>query len=364
MMINLKPSESIHSRAFGADAYDDMCLNERTLEPLWSNDIEEFVITKEWDLANQINRLLKTTVQVLKLGESQHFFLNRRNESVPRRVGTTKLGKEIHYAFQADDVGIREHFHTHQFHPLIELSLDLGEKHVLFDASWKIKAAVNDEAEELVTRFNRFVDALRVAANAYSFKKNLRNFQRSSTENLCQFNRYISAHFAKRSNLLFVRLEIGYSDAYLSALNRDMPTVYKKIKRDWKIFYSDLNQRILKTDLCGYVWKLEYGLNRSFHLHVLLIVDCSESKSDIEIGKLVGDHWKETVTGGRGSYFKCSSNPSSFRFSNIGQIHREDTTARQNLSDRVGLYVTKPDYFVALRTPDSGRTFGKGVMPR
>lgn len=342
----------------------EMALNESTLEVSQIDDKVAYVVTPEWYLVDEIKNLLKIAQKIQHSNEEEPFFLIQSKNKGIQHIGMTKLGTSIREALKADISTIHQNFKTFQFHPLLALALKEANEKNLFDDAWRVKSAINAEAVTLVSSFNQFFTKIRSISNSTNFKQIARNFERNSNENFAKFNEYIPAHFARRSRLLFVRLDLGYREAYVNLVERDVETIYRKIKKDWHKLHTDLNRKILKKNFLGFVWKLEYGLKKSFHLHVLLILDSSNLRSDITIGKIIGDHWEKTITEGGGSYFNCNGKTESYRYCGIGQVHRDDTVMRQVLQDRVGLYLTKPDYVMCLQTPDGGRCFGKGNMPK
>lgn len=339
----------------------ETAMRERAYEIAWIEGNQTLTTTPESLLPEKIKRLLKTAQQILKSKEERPFTM----ASQPLKgIRMTAFGTAIIDMLKIDVATIRAKFQNHQFHPMIDLIIEVGESAELFDQVWYVQYDVGANAIALVALLNSYVEKVRLAADSKKFKTEVRNFERSSNENFLQFNRYIDAHFTKRSRLLFVRLDLGYKDSYLTGIERDVETVYHRIKQDWAKLHKDLTRKILRTGLCGYVWKLEFGLSKSFHLHVLLILNSSMFRGDVTIAKIVGDHWNNTITTGDGTYFNCNAKKEHFRFCGIGQIGRDDFVGRENLSNRVGMYLTKPDYVVALKAPDGGRTFSKGIFPK
>jgi hypothetical protein len=339
-------------------------LNESAQEVSQIDGEATYHLTPESDLADEIKSLLRVALMIHGSNEKDQFFLTRNRYSEIQRVGMTDLGTSICNALKVDISIIHQNFQAFQFHPLLALVFEEAKEMDLFTHVWWIKSAISSDATMLVSSFNQFVSKIRSISNTTSFKRKIRNFERNSNENLAKFKEYISAHFARRSRLLFLRLDLGYRDAFVNLVERNVETIYRKIKSDWHKLHTDLNRKILQKNLRGFVWKLEYGLKKSFHLHVLLILDSSNLRSEITIGKIIGDHWEKTITEGQGCYFNCNAKKKSYRFCGIGQVHRDDAAMRQDLQDRVGFYLTKPDYVLCLQTPDGGRCFGKGNMPK
>jgi hypothetical protein len=342
----------------------DKLLNEQTLEIAAMDGKPTFIITPEWDVADDAKRLLELARLILRTDEESPFRIEQSRPKNSKRIGKTMLGKRIHNALKTDIHSIRRVFHKHEFHPFLKLIIKEADDRMLFERYRDIDFAIDSEATKLVEIANDMVKCVRKIGRSTAFQNKVRIFERKSKDNGLQFNRYIDAHFKKRSRLLFVRLDFGYTNTFVDAVDRDNKKVYARLKKDWSALLRDLNLKILKDKLRGFVWKLEYGLKKSFHLHVLLIIDNSQIRSDIIIAKIIGEHWEKIVTGNRGDYFNCNAKKDSYRFCGIGQVHRDNAEMRQVLSNQVGAYITKPDYVISLEAPGGGRTFGKGKMPK
>lgn len=342
----------------------DRSLNERTLEIALIDGVQSIVIPPEWDIADDAKRLLELARLILISDEKYPFRIEQSKFDKVKRIGKTNLGNKICNALKIDIVSMRTAFNTHKFHPLLELIIKTADESMLFERYRELDFSIEADAIGLVAIANGMVQKIREEGEKAEFKDKVRNFERKSKGNFLEFKRYIDAHFRKRSRLLFVRLDLGYKTTFLDSVGRDAKRVYSRIKKDWSTLHKNLNLKILKSNFMGFVWKLEYGLKKSFHLHVLFIIDNKQLKSDILIGKIVGENWEKDITGGCGDYFNCNGKKDSYRFCGIGQVHRDNAEMREILINQVGAYLTKPDYVVALETPDGGRAFGKGNMPK
>lgn len=345
------------------DICDDLILNLTTLEPAWKDGKPCLSMTEDWGLAHQLKKLMKLAKRIMGSTDSHPFGCADDKLGI-KRVTMNELAKAVISAFKCDIKGIKKCFQNHEFHPLLDLVIRAADKRYLFRRANHIQVEGGDAASVLADACNDFIRDVTEVGGTKEFKLKVRVFERRAKENFRQFSRYVEAHYRRKARLLWVRLDLWYEDPYLTSVNRDPGTVYRRIKRDWHQLHRDLAQKIFKAHLRGFVWKLEFGVSRSFHLHVVLILDGANLKSDIKLAKIVGDRWKKFVTEGRGGYHNCNAQKFKYGDIGIGEIHRDNMEMRHNLCHRVGGYMTKPDLIVAIQAPDKGRSFGKGKMPR
>ncbi|MGL6049160.1 MAG: hypothetical protein ACRC16_03980, partial [Aeromonas salmonicida] len=83
----------------------------------------------------------------------------------------------------------------------------------------------------------------------------------------------------------------------------------------------------------GYIWKLEYGVDRRFHTHVTFIFNGAVHQRDISLSRAIGELWKD-ITDNNGIYYNCQVRREEYRkwgTDGIGMVHYSDTAKRQNL---------------------------------
>lgn len=145
-----------------------------------------------------------------------------------------------------------------------------------------------------------------------------------------------------------------------------MTPSYDEVKEHRKQLISAINKylesTLSKKCFVGYVWKLEYGLRKSWHYHFLLILNGQEVRQDIVIATKVGLLWEE-ITKGKGIFYNCNQVKHKYKKPGVGLIGHRDSQLREGL-DYVIAYLTKTDMYIRLVVPGNGRAFGKAVAPR
>jgi hypothetical protein len=112
----------------------------------------------------------------------------------------------------------------------------------------------------------------------------------------------------------------------------------------------------------GFAWKLEFGIRRGFHYHLMFIFNGRNLKSDIPIVRIIGEHWKHEVMGGEGTYYNCNAYKESYKSCGIGPYSKNVNPEKWKGIELMCAYLTKPDDLVRLQI-EGMRAFGKGNMP-
>jgi hypothetical protein len=147
---------------------------------------------------------------------------------------------------------------------------------------------------------------------------------------------FLSRLFEVHSRVLVLRLDFGYrSGIYTSllALAQD---------RDQLIHYLNSKHSLTGNAMLGWIWRIEYGQQKGYHLHTLIMLDANQVRRDIWYGKQIGDYWQEVITAGDGLAYNCNANKERYKRCGIGKVDHRDDEKRQMLED-AACYLAKPD---------------------
>lgn len=149
--------------------------------------------------------------------------------------------------------------------------------------------------------------------------------------------------------LMVLRLDLGYGKEHASVS-------IDRIIGDWEALKAFITTNF--PSYLSHVVKLEYGLQKGAHMHVLLLFNGAMVRQDVTIAKLIGEHWSKVVTGGMGVYFNCNAAPYKNRFSHcgVGVFSRLDEATVAGFQ-AVADYITKPDPLVTLMMPREKRFY-------
>lgn len=229
---------------------------------------------------------------------------------------------------------------------------------------WDMSFPPRHDRQTYCDSMNGFVAKLRKKLRSDEFSKSVTNLKKKISNNKNSLLKYINALFNAHSRLLVIRLDLSYKKKPTPYLKKhEFCEQLEKVKEHRHKLVQHLKRKQLKDAFVGYAWKLEYGLEKSFHYHMIFFLDGSKYRKDVEIAKSIGEYWVEQVTEGNGLYWNCNANQDSYRANGIGTVNYYDKDKRKNL-EQASLYLVKPDYFVRVFMPNGGKAYDRGEMPK
>ena len=261
---------------------------------------------------------------------------------------------------------ISETFPLHRFNPYIELFfkylnitlLTENDNYTYLYSYFFNNDRKTESLKKVVHIFNNFINVIRNEGNSKEFINVLKNYRRLQNKNTKSLKDYITKLFALHSRLLVIKIDLSYAnDKYI--LKQDKrEKCYLQVKLELKRLIKKMNKNPIFEHIVGYVWKLEYGLEKGFHIQFLIFFNGSMGFEDNK-AKMIGDYWNTEITEGNGLY----SHLGGMMDQNQGtvMINYDDAELLEWL-EKAAEYITKPDYYMRLATPDKGRSFGKGEI--
>jgi hypothetical protein len=173
---------------------------------------------------------------------------------------------------------------------------------------------------------------------------------------------YVDALFKIRARLVVVRVDLYYEKQYSNQMS------IIDLVNDLDHLFRNERCNSLFDDREGYIVKLEYGVDKGVHCHVLLFFNGSERKnsSHVYFAEQIGEYWVNTITKGRGAYWNVNDNADDFdRLGRrgIGVINWSDTRLLKNLKEHVVGYLCKGDQFIKPKFGPKVRLYRRGEFP-
>lgn len=184
-------------------------------------------------------------------------------------------------------------------------------------------------------------------------------------------DQYIDQLFLRYSRIVAVRVDFGYHE------NADAS--YELIFKHRELLLRYLREKHQGDAQVGYVWKLEYGLRKGYHLHMVIFLDGSRVQESISHGKIIANHRNEVITEGEGVAFNCNAVMDNYYRNGLGRVDYHDEEKIRDLKFACQ-YLTKYDEYIELmhygyqanqycddptRRPiysELGRVFGKAKL--
>ncbi|WP_312752780.1 YagK/YfjJ domain-containing protein [Psychrobacter sanguinis] len=219
--------------------------------------------------------------------------------------------------------------------------------------------------------------ALKLALGQEENKKNMVRSRKNDREKQEQLLRYIKSLFIASPSLLVVDLDVSYVDEWdynqpLKMLPESTDQQVqkeesvrseriKKVQHERNELITQLKKKY-KKDLVGYIWKLDYSIEKNFHYNMIYFLDGEKYQNDIEIADSIGKLWT-SVTEAKGIYLSKNLR----KYKGVGLIKHDELDKRKSLESNV-LYLVKTEYFIKMKLKsESGHklhTFDRGQTPK
>lgn len=318
-------------------------------------------ITREYDIINMITLCDGLSRKIIHSNE-ELFSVKTNVRNGVKYVPKTKLLGTLAMLFNINFEETRNHYPMYESNPYVGLFIKVATEIGLLDYVKMAPCLTNEKAVQCVEALNKFVDAMRIEGRNSNFKTKISNFTRNANERYQELQRYIKALFDRYSRLLVLRIDFGYKKESGWPNGTATNISYGEFKKHRAKLVRSLPTGLPPDSLRGYAWKLENGLEKGYHIHVLIFLDGSKVQEDVTIARIIGERWNNEITEGKGLYFNCNAKKSGYRSCGIGMVSHWDAAMLEGLR-KAALYMTKPDFYIRMVTPDGGRTFGKGIMP-
>jgi len=332
----------------------------------------EAVLARVEDI-NFVNTLMRVQKVAETLGRKIDTLFKTVSTPSGNRLKATTEGQSVINALRSIEY-VTGRYPFHAFNPFVEIFVNRYRlsnlRYMLPDFEFKDSSQQQAVADEL----NKFVYEVRSGINDTEFKRKMNSFKRVVNKNYASLNRYISAQFLNHSRLLVLRIDFSYLGGAITSFfegNQDTPPLvnYEEVRKHREQLIAALKKSICKDTLIGYAWKLEYGLLKGYHTHMIIFLDGSKVREDITIADLIGKHWVNEITGGHGLFYNCNKAKHKYKSCGIGMISHHEVDKIKGLR-LAAQYITKTEYymqFVITRVAPAhtkDRTFGKGIMPK
>ena len=211
--------------------------------------------------------------------------------------------------------------------------------------------------------FNALVEQLRVLCVAHNVKEKARIRHRDAEERSEEYQQYVGALFSAHTRLVVIRIDLYYQKSHQDEVTAQSAT------KDLNHFLRNMRKNKMFRCRVGYIVKLEYGIEKGLHYHLILFFDGAkrDGTKDIYIAQQLGNYWVEVITVGRGDYWNCNQHRAMYErkgLRGIGVINAYETKLIDNLKRYVVAYLCKPSQFLKPMTNRKIRLTRRGEFPK
>lgn len=204
------------------------------------------------------------------------------------------------------------------------------------------------ELESMRADLSVFLNDLRQRSSSRAFRVQV-NQQQSQMNRTCRaMCQYVDALFATHARLVVIRVDFSYQ--------RQADIELEQFESDLKRLNESTSHNPLFKHMVGYLFKIEYGMEKGLHAHCLLFFNGAKRKgsSDWHLAKQIGEHWRDTIVGAQGHYWNCHDEKARYAelgLLGIGDIHYSDTVSIENLKTIVKYFCKRQQYIKPITKP-------------
>ncbi|MGF6245511.1 hypothetical protein P3T42_007289 [Paraburkholderia sp. GAS38] len=227
---------------------------------------------------------------------------------------------------------------------------------------------------ECVQHLNEVVEEIRRKGNSQVFRDWIDHLERQPAENKDTLWSLILACLNVNHHLSVLRFDLGYAKHYCDPdLSGEQAITYEDVRNHRKALRRFLKRdlsKVLPAGACkgmGFGIKLEYGLDKGFHFHVLVVLNGDVVCQHAVITEMICSHWNSRITHCKGGSYNCFRSEyvkpgiGSVRYDNEEKGNEEKF---RNLESQVVPYVAKADFYMKMVKPDGHRSFWPSQPPK
>ena len=189
-----------------------------------------------------------------------------------------------------------------------------------------------------------------------SVMQTINEHNREAQRNTLNVGQYIDRLFLHHSRLLVLRVDLAYS--------QDECVTFEELESDLYRLQNNARHNALFDEMLGYVFKIEYGMEKKLHVHALFFFNGHKHKCDVYLAQQIGNYWNTVITFGRGCYWNCNQGKGTYKHLGIGDIHFSDTVKRNNLMIAVEYLCKKHQQVIKPHNAPMTKLLRKGQCKR
>lgn len=217
------------------------------------------------------------------------------------------------------------------------------------------------EIDSLRHWLSDFLHDLRQRLLSPQLQKEIALQQKQVNRNYKTMCQYVDTLFAHHARQVVIRVDLGYV--------QDAPVTLEQFEDDLNRLYEHTRTKPLFNHLNGFIYKIEYGITKGLHAHLLLFFDGSKRNGygAWDLAKSIGEYWKNVIVSELGSYWNSHDDVKKYQqlgLLAIGIVHVNDTVAIHNLKTHVIDYLCRRKQYIKPRNRPKMRLIRKGDMPK
>jgi len=318
-------------------------------------------ISNSFDVIAAILSMEKVAKKIVAMNDDPRFAVEPKkcNPSIVLHGESELCNKMVSFLRLPEDE-VKKFRSRYKFHPLASMLIsELLDEHLFGFDECDFDAAKQGLVRGFSAGLTKYCDNLNKAVSnlrkvtAVRGGTLSRDFVRGAQQNLKSLKDLFNNLLSVRSKILVVRVDLLYRDAF-GVEEFGGEKTYRQVSLDRACFIEKI-QKIYRDGLMGYAWKLEYGVSRGYHYHMVFFFDGARHHQDIKIGIQIGMAWGKQ-TEWRGTFHNCNAHKNQYRVCGVGMLKHSDPDLAERF-DAMASYLTKANYHGRLILPGKQRSF-------
>lgn len=192
-------------------------------------------------------------------------------------------------------------------------------------------------------------------------RKKVLDARKAAERNVKEYCKYVRSLFAAKTPINVIRIDLSYQNDTqigIQDLIKDLKHLHGNMRHKPKLFKG----------LLGHVEKIEYGLCKGFHVHVLFFFSSERrANADVYLAEQIGRYWINQITDGKGHYWNVNANKKQYKDIGqlgIGEIHAHDEETINHLCNNIVTYMCKVEQFIKPVANPKTKLLRRGEMPK
>jgi hypothetical protein len=192
--------------------------------------------------------------------------------------------------------------------------------------------------------FEKIIKTIRKSFRSAAYLRHQKKEQIEYQHQLAEYSAYISDLFrptkqrSERRRLLVIRVDLGFKKAILSKYDLE---VFLKMLND---FFNQYHRNPLFKHLEGYIRKVEFGLEKGWHSHLLLFFNADHLLSSFIKAQRIGLAWNQLVESSSqgkilGVFNNCHHHKNRYIYRCIGKFDNYDAFELRQRLDNLNKYL-------------------------
>lgn len=317
---------------------------------------------KPMENSDYLDKLEFFVIDVIKIKQMDMLFeLKRTDDHVPKwlRAGFIRMHGFLHAVCQLP----RRYRYTNCINLFIETCEELNLICDDVGATRLAKVDFNTELEDHWTAYVELLDILYRKGNSTEFKGKLTNTFRLINYREKVYKGFVQALFNAHSRVVVIRIDLEYQKAIARTVS------LSEALDDLDHFVANMRSNAMFNHMLGYIFKVEYGVDRGIHIHSILFFNGAKRNGANHIGhaRQIGEYWQNKITLGRGTYWNVNARIEQYRqkgICGIGLIHWHECDLQANLLDMVIHYVCKEQQMIRSDAEPHRKIIRKQHLPK